>query len=334
MKPDQDTVHKIGSLRQLAGTRHATLTDGLAAGIPVIDVNTGGGLQYTVLPGRGLDIALAHYKGVNLAYLAPQEEVNAAFYEAERDEWLRTFSGGLLTTCGPLNFGPACVDEDEVLGLHGRLSVTPARQVCDLTDVEQGKIEITGTLGQYKLFGEKVRIKRKISSSVGENSIEICDETENMGDVKVPYLMLYHINFGYPFLDEVTKTWVNSITCEGYDKDSQERIESLRNFDSPKAENQELNYLHTMGEGKGHAWIRNPFLKLQVDICFETDVLPFLTQWKCARVRDYVLALEPCSAPCESRAELRQKGRIPWLHPGEKRISRLWIKVTEEHKLN
>ena len=201
MKPDQNIVRKMGSLRQLAGTRHGILTDGSAAGIPVIDVNTGGGLQYTVLPGRGLDISLAQYKGTNLAYLGPQEEMNAAFYEAERDGWLRTFAGGLLTTCGPLSFGPPCVDEGEVLGLHGRISVTPARQVCDLTDIEQGKIEITGILGQYKLFGEKVRIKRRISSLVGESSIEICDETENMGDTKLPNQILYNINFEKTLMD-------------------------------------------------------------------------------------------------------------------------------------
>ena len=64
-----------------------------------IDVDTGaGGLRFTVLPDRGLDISLASYKGNNLSFLTPAGETHPAFYEPGGLGWLRTFTGGLLTT--------------------------------------------------------------------------------------------------------------------------------------------------------------------------------------------------------------------------------------------
>ena len=88
------------------------------------DINTGSGLQYTVLPDRAMDISLASYKGTNLVYLTCNGETNPAFYEQEGIGWLRTFAAGLFTTCGLTYLGSPCEDEGEQLGLHGRISTT------------------------------------------------------------------------------------------------------------------------------------------------------------------------------------------------------------------
>jgi hypothetical protein len=83
---DGKTINKVGSLHQFGGTRHCTLTDGAANGTCVIDVNTGAGLTFTVLPDRGLDIGAAAYKGVNFSYLSLQEEMNPAFCRIYKNE--------------------------------------------------------------------------------------------------------------------------------------------------------------------------------------------------------------------------------------------------------
>jgi len=317
MKPDLSSIHKTGSLRQLAGTRHSILTDGGAGGVRAIDVNTGGGLAYTILPDRGLDISLASFRGVNIAYLSPQEELSAAYYNYSENEWLRTFFGGLLTTCGPVNFGPACEDEGKSYGIHGRFNVTPARNVCDATDVAEGVIKVSGSIANYVLFGEKLEIRRTISSVVGENSIKIEDTIINHGDEATPNMMLYHINFGYPLLDEGVSIYVNSESCAGYDEYSQQQIGDAVCFGPPCPTNQEKNYLHVMGgQTRGVAGIRNDELGFGVEISFDTAALPLLTQWKCERARDYVLALEPGNAPCESIADVRKSGKLPVLGPG------------------
>jgi hypothetical protein len=95
-----ETLKYIGNLSQLGGCRHYTLIEGPAHGMRATDINTGNGLQYTVLPDRAMDISLASYKGTNLVYLTCNGETNPAFYEHEGVGWLRTFAAGLLTTCG------------------------------------------------------------------------------------------------------------------------------------------------------------------------------------------------------------------------------------------
>ncbi len=59
-----------GNMRQLCGLKRYFLADGRAAGTEAIEVNTGGGLRFTVLPGRGMDIPEMTYRGVPIAYLA------------------------------------------------------------------------------------------------------------------------------------------------------------------------------------------------------------------------------------------------------------------------
>jgi len=47
---------RIGDPQQLAGARGSVLTDGKADGVRAVDVTTGTGFNFTVLPGRGMDI--------------------------------------------------------------------------------------------------------------------------------------------------------------------------------------------------------------------------------------------------------------------------------------
>jgi len=330
MNKFNDMLKKIGNERQIAGTRHCILTEGGALGVRAIDVKTGGGLEYTILPDRGLDISLASFKGLNLTYLSPQGELHPAFYNAYENEWLRTFFAGLLTTCGPTNIGPACEDDGQKLGQHGRFNVTPATRVSDQTDFEAGKIEITGCLNNYVLFGEKISVKRSIISPIGKNTIFIRDKITNYGGFPVPYAMLYHINFGFPLLDEHTISYVNSSSVEGYDERSQADISNVYSFRNPDMSNLELNYLHRFeGVENGYASVFNDKLEdgFGVSVKFNSDNLPFLTHWKMAGVRDYILALEPSNAPCLSRKELREKNQLPFLLPGETTINELEISI-------
>ena len=76
-----EVVKKVGNIFQLGGTRHYELTEGSTRGTRVIDVVTGTGFGFSIVPDRGLDISLASYKGVNLVYQTPNGEVNPAFYQ-------------------------------------------------------------------------------------------------------------------------------------------------------------------------------------------------------------------------------------------------------------
>ena len=113
-------AQRTGHMHQVAGARHFAFTEGRARGMRAVEVQTGAGLCFTVLPDRGMDIAQCSYRGLGLAFLAPGGLAHPAFFDPHGSEWLRSYGGGLLTTCGLTYFGPPGSDRGEDLGLHGR----------------------------------------------------------------------------------------------------------------------------------------------------------------------------------------------------------------------
>ncbi len=321
---------RVGNCYQVAGTRHYALMSGFAKGTYAIDVKTGSGLEYTVLPDRGMDISLASYKGTNLVYMGPNGEANPAFFDRADANWLYSFHAGLLTGCGPLNIGPPCEDEGAKLGLHGSLSNTPAEKVCDLTDVEKGELCVSGEMKTAILCGSQLKVKRTIKSAVGGNTVEIEDRIKNEGGKKIPLVMLYHINFGYPMLDDCVRIEVNGSSMESYTDFAAGFMDTAQSFLPPDAANDEKNYLHKFeGVSEGKARITNPKLGMYAEVSFDTADLPYLTQWKMEGYKDYVLGLEPCNSPCVSRTKLREDGLIRYLEPGGEKVHRVKITVGE-----
>ena len=153
----EDLARRVGQISQIAGARASELSSGLAKGVEAIDVKTGTGFEFTVLPDRALDIAWASYKGAPVGYISKSGVVGAThFVERGAEGFLRNFFAGLLTTGGLSNIGPPCQDGDESFGLHGRVSNIPAEDVC----VSQGwqgddyKIRLAGAVRQARTFGE------------------------------------------------------------------------------------------------------------------------------------------------------------------------------------
>ena len=187
-----ELLERVGNMAQIGGTRHVVLNDGPAKGVAAFDVDTGTGFAFTVLPDRGLDVSRASYKGLGLAYLTANAEVHPAFYDRHGFGWLRNFFAGLLTTCGLTNIGGPCTDGDEELGLHGRYTNLPARQVQDRSgwDGDEYRIEIVGTIDDTVLFGDKLRLVRTITTQLGRRGLTIRDRVENVGNKPVSYTHL------------------------------------------------------------------------------------------------------------------------------------------------
>ncbi len=333
-----ELLRRVGNVSQLGGTRHYTLADGRAKGVAAVDVDTGAGLRFTVLPDRGMDISAAAYKGVNLVYLTANGEVHPAFYEPQGLGWLRTFSAGLLTTCGLTYLGNPGRDGDEDLGLHGRYSTSPAMRVRDNSgwDGDEYRIELVGTMEECTLFGDKIRLERTIGTRLGSRRLMIDDRVENFGYRASPFTILYHVNLGFPLLDESATLFVSSVKREPVDEQSRTGLEQWNSFSPPQAGFAEENFLHTMkadASGRATAALVNTRLGdrggLAAYVRFDAAALPYLNEWKLMDEGDYVLAIEPCNAPCENRAELRRRGLLASLAPGEKWSSRLEVGVLE-----
>ncbi len=330
----KDKLKYIGNSNQLWSVRHYELTDGWARKMRAFDVHAGNGLQYTVLPDRGMDISLASYKGTNLAYLTCNGETNPAYYEPEGIGWLHTFGGGLLTTCGLTHLGPPSVDDGETLGLHGRYSTIPARQVADCSSWigDEFQIKLKGIVEEGYLFGNKLRLEREIVSTVGKNEIEITDTITNFGNKPSPYTILYHVNLGYPLLSDKAELEINPQETFARDETAVSGMDEFRNFTEPQEQYDEQVFFHKMKgnqEGLAQASLLNKELGIRLNVSFNVNQLPFLAEWKMMGHGEYVLGLEPANVFVKSRKQLREEGSLPFLKPQESVKNKVVISIEE-----
>jgi hypothetical protein len=335
MKHDE-IQHYIGNQAQLGGSRHYVLSDGWGRNLRGIDINSGSGLQYTILPDRGMDISLASFKGNNLVYISCNGETHPAYFEPENFGWLHTFTGGLLTTCGLTYLGAPVTDEGENLGLHGRYSTIPAKQVADLSTWvgDDYFIKIRGIVEEGHIFGFKLRLEREITTVQGQNRISIKDKITNFGNKPSPYTILYHMNLGYPLLSEDAELIIDPVKTIPRDDSAASGLNEHKSFIKPVQGFMEQVFIHTMKanpDGETSAILQNVKLGVALTIKFKIAQLLYLAEWKMMGQGEYVLGLEPSNIPLNNRKVLKEQKILPLLQPGESTSNDIDIILNEIH---
>ena len=186
--------------QQMYTLRRVEIAEGKAKGVSVIEVATAGGLQVDILPDSGLDIGQVRYKGTNVTFISKNGYDSPASIMPYETEFLHTFPGGMLYTCGLRSTGGAHRDGDEWHPRHGRYHSLMAEHIC--TDVEDDVIVIKGTMRETALFGYNLVLKRTIRIPVFGAEVTVSDELTNMAPQDEEYALLYHCNFGYPLISE------------------------------------------------------------------------------------------------------------------------------------
>jgi hypothetical protein len=331
----RDLERYTGSMDQVAGIRPLEAADGLERGGRLLQVWTGSGLVFNVLPDRAMDISACTYKGMSLAWRSATGDAHPAFYEAAGTGWLRTFQGGMLVTCGLDTFGPPDREGAEELGQHGRISSQPAREVsyhAGWVD-EAYRLEVGGEVRQTKVFGENITLRRRISTSLGSNKIRLEDTVTNEGFSPQPHMLLYHVNTGFPLLSEDARLKFEPAETQPEDAASTKALSDWRVFQPPTPGFLEQNFVHTPvpdGDGWASAELENPVLKLGLRLCFDARSLPYLNEWKMMGEGLYVLAIEPMNcSPLGGREAMKVRKALPYLQPGESRSYSLEIEVLE-----
>lgn len=333
--PKSDISALVGAVSQLGAIRRTRLVGGKADGLEVAEIRAGS-LNFDVLLGRGMDIGYAEYKGIPLAWRSPTGEVGPAFFEPEGLGWLRSFHGGLVVTCGLTYMGAPSEDGGKSLGLHGRASNTPAEDVCTGYGWEGAsyKMWVEGSVREVAVFGENLKLTRRVSCELGGNSLLIEDTVENLGFERTEHMQLYHINIGFPVLDRNAKLVSRSVEVIPRDRDAEEGKERYAFSQAPTPGYREKVYYHKMDpDGDGNVWaaLVNPGLMrgMGVYVKYAHNELPYFVQWKMMGMGAYVMGLEPANALVEGRAGERACGRLRFLEPGEKRVFRLEVGVLE-----
>jgi hypothetical protein len=336
-KNRQYLQRRIGDISQIAGLKRYSFTEGKAKGIDAVDVKTGSGLSFTVLPGRGMDIAWAEFKGVPFSYISKTGIVSPEYYDSRNLEWLRTFFAGLLTTCGLSNVGGPCEEEHPVLGkqhfgLHGRISNIAADNVCVNEEWRDDDfiMTISGRMRESVLHGENLVLKRTVKTSLGSKSIFIHDVLVNEGLDDQPLMILYHINIGYPFTDEGSKFVCNSKEIKPASAWSKEKIDLYNQIQAPVKGEPEHLFFHdfrTDEEGTTCCGIINPDLEAGIYLRYKKSQLPKFSQWKMMAECEYVVGMEPGNCNPTGRIEARKSGTIEYFKAGEKKEIELEIGI-------
>ena len=315
----------IGHTSQLYSIEEHRLVGGKGDGMRLLEVNNGKGLMFTISADRCGDISRMYFKGVNIAFFGPCGYVGPEYYDDKGLGFLKSMTGGFLTTCGLTAVGSPCVDNGEELPLHGTIANTPAENI--MYEIKENSIYIKLVIRDASLFSHKLLLTREYECSLNKNEIILRDTVENIDFEETPYMILYHMNMGYPLLTEKSIVTINSKNITPRNEDAQKGLDSAVIMEKPQIGYIEQCFYHDMLSG--FAKIYNPDLKFGVSINYNTDELPYFTEWKLMKSAEYVLGLEPGNCTPDGRDVMRKEGKLKFLKPGEKKAQTIIIKIEE-----
>ncbi len=302
-------------MRQFIDFRQSTLPNGMR----IIEAYNSSGLTFTILPDRGLDIWTAHYKGIPLTWISQGSPHPPDFGET----WLQQFNGGLLTTCGLTHAGPP--ERDDITGewrdLHGRYSRLRAGDLETHTgtwDTDKSySTWISGSVSESALFGTQLRLHRRYALRLGEPKLRILDTVTNVSDQPTPLMLLYHINPGFPVVQEGAQLVTAHAAVYPRDDAAKPGFERWADYDGATAGYAEQVFYHQpfQYEHWSSAMLYKDDFGMRID--WNSDNLPYLTQWKNTRQGIYVCGIEPGNCLPEGQNAARRNNRLQILQPGE-----------------
>ena len=314
----------VGHLSQIAGVRLLQLLEGQEAGVRVADVRSGSGLRFQISLDRGMDISVAEFKGMSLAWRSSQGDVHPAHFDAKALGWLRSFPGGLMTGCGLTSAGAPSVDAGEELGIHGRLSNLSASNidVASEWDGDQCVFRVSGLMRESVLFKDSLVLQRMIEVELGKSVITFRDRVVNEGFRQSPLMLLYHINLGWPLLDDGAALHFNAQSMRPRDAEAEKGAASATEIPAPISGYKEQVFYHELiadNNGFVSAVLENRKLGVGLFTQYRKKELPRFIQWKMVAEGEYVLGFEPANCLVEGRAKERERGTLQFLEPGETR---------------
>ena len=231
-----------GDTKQIFGIQECRLEGGKATGTKAFHVRNGKGIETLILADKCLGIGQLFFKGTNIGFLSKAGIVAPQFFSEEGTRgFLRTFEAGFLTTCGLSYMGQPSEVNGQKNGLHGVISNIPVESLSsDVVWSENGDavMLLTGKASEGYLFGPNLEIRKTILIHTEQNRLEIHDRVDNKGFSESPLMLLYHMNFGYPMLDENVQIYNN------YDLSPEELYLLEYISDMPDVDNTEVTHTY------------------------------------------------------------------------------------------
>lgn len=324
----QALASRSASHRALGSIDLVERLDGEGRGARLLQFRTFSGLSGEIAVDRCFDILALRYRDLNIGWHGPtQSRPLPDLFEDFSLGLLRSFDG-FLVTCGLDHYGvPAAVPADHFIypnrpqidyPLHGRVSAIPAQLESYGMNVDADEPILWGEaiVRQAAVFGEVLELRRRIEIPLLGSEVRLLDIVTNRGFRPARHGVLYHVNVGYPMLDEGCQLrGVDAAFARDFagfpsrpDPDFVERFDPLR--------------LAPDSRGDVAVTLRNPRQALSLRLDFDGTALPAFGVWRAYQSGIFALGLEPSSglgAPDEHFAS----GHPDFLEAGDSRRYRL-----------
>lgn len=289
-------------------------------------ITVAGGVSVEVLPERGLDLGSLWFANYPIAWRSPLD-VRGANVDPAGEGWIGRFGGGMLVTCGLDNIGPA----RDKMGVHGSHHGTAAADVAIRRTADAG-ITIEGVIDSARVFGRQVYLYRRIVIAADHGEIDVSDRIVNEGTMPAAVPILYHLNFGAPFLMPAAQIEVAA--------DRHTPREDLSagfpwmTFPEPTTDMVEAVWEHTQliadDKANARATVRSDALGLNATITWNARALPRCLEWLYPTVKGWALGIEPANAPIFGPDRSAPDAGAPVLQPGQHQETGFTLKLSPD----
>ncbi len=325
-----------------------TLRGGLRDGVEVVEVDNGA-LQFTLLPTRGMGIWKGSYQGLRLGWDSPTRgPVHPGFVDLHDRGglgWLKGFDEWICR-CGLDSNGSPCRDTvldnngtpcSVDLTLHGKIANLPANFLeVSVQTAAPYEIAVTGRVQESMLFAPILLLESRVSTRPGSNSLRIRDQVVNQRSEPAEVELLYHCNFGPPFLEAGSRLVAPILEAAPRDPRATEGIDGFRDYLGPTPGYIEQVYWHRLAgdraTGQTLALLKNSAGDRAVALRYDSRRLPWFTQWKNTGSLEegYVTGLEPGTDLPNAKPFERARGRLMTVAGGASLSFDLTVEVFDD----
>jgi len=300
-------------------------TDGPAAGTRTLLLQPAGGLHTRLLLDRGLDVGRCHFAGYPVDWTSAVGEQLPGHADSGSG-WQRGWGGGLLTTCGLRNVGTP----SEGHGHHGTFSDQHAEDVRSGREIDSsGHIRLwaEATVRDGDALSKGLVLRRTVGLRVGAGVLELKDIVTNESNTTEQSPILYHVNFGYPFLTSDSILSTNALEAS-YRRGAQPSAPFVEAMGKPVDDNELFEHLIHGHETPVCVTLTSPNLGLVARVEWDAAELGRAFTWRRRTPGSFVQSIEAANCGLDGRVADRAERRAPFLEPGQERRTSLTITIS------
>jgi hypothetical protein len=192
-------------------------------------------------------------------------------------DWIRSFHGGLVTTCGLRHVG----QPRDGHPLHGRYSQQRATILETSTwEADGGGVRARASIAEPGDLAELLEVDRTIETYAGRGLVVLTDVVTNRGAAPDRLSVLYHVNLATDSTDFPTV-----------------HVDDERLDDALVARARDTLPLPLAESGPSRVTVHDPRRSAQIGLHWDTEKMPLAYLWTSGTATGVVLAIEPSVAP-------------------------------------